>query len=513
MKTKINIRKEMDLNELPETHPIPISESLVSFGIFLFQKKPKGYTLMRLYRDGTLSFLARLGFAKLFENDTNYSFIRNIGNVLELSDPVIMKETVWDFISDYYEEIEFSWEGESIQASGEELREKFLNQQHIIFNNSFLENLPTLSKPILKDDPETAYFAFKNGLVTVTKSGLALNDYDQLKDKCIWKDQIIDAVFKDCTDFNDCHYAVFTNNICNKEEDRLMALKTAIGYLLHNYNNPSKGQAVIFYDEKIKDMNNPSGGTGKGIVVQAVNQMRCTVKIDGKKFNGNSNFCFQQVNESTQVIVIDDVKNDFDFDRLNSVLTDGMNIEVKYRNEIHIPPENSPKIVITSNTIIENGGSTRKRRQFPIEFGDHYSSKIKSGIEEPIISEHGCVFFSEDWKPEEWRKFYRFMLECSMLYLKYGLVPYTFKSIEDNRLRQVLSEEFYDWILEADLKTNQEYKTPELLSDFKQLYNLGDEFKQRQFSNQLRKYANAKGIDITFQSSNGNSFFKLTQKS
>ncbi|MCK5367086.1 MAG: hypothetical protein KAQ62_00995 [Cyclobacteriaceae bacterium] len=108
MKTKINIRKEMNLNELSETYPIPISESLVSFGIFLFQKKPKGYTLMRLYRDGTLSFLARLGFAKLFENDTNYSFIRNIGNVLELSDPVIMKETVWDFISDYYKEMDYS---------------------------------------------------------------------------------------------------------------------------------------------------------------------------------------------------------------------------------------------------------------------------------------------------------------------------------------------------------------------------------------------------------------------
>ena len=123
------------------------------------------------------------------------------------------------------------------------------------------------------------------------------------------------------------------------------------------------------------------------------------------------------------------------------------------------------------------------------------------------------MFFSGDWRPEEWMKFYRYMLECSMLYLKRGLVPYDFKSIDDNRLRQLLTEEFYEWILNADLKVNQEYVTQELLSGFKQLYNLGDEFKQRQFSNQLRKYAKAKGIGITFRSSNGTSFFKLTQES
>ena len=88
-----------------------------------------------------------------------------------------------------------------------------------------------------------------------------------------------------------------------------------------------------------------------------------------------------------------------------------------------------------------------------------------------------------------------------------------FKSIENNRLRQLLSAEFYDWVLEADLKINQEYYTPDLLKAFRELYNLGEEFKQRHFSNQLREYAHAKGLDINFRSSNGKSFFKLTKES
>ncbi|MCK5207799.1 MAG: hypothetical protein KAQ79_07260, partial [Cyclobacteriaceae bacterium] len=348
MKNKINIQKEIDLNKLPETHPVPLSDSMVSYGLYLFMSTKKGYVLNGLYRDGILSFLGQVGFAKLYESDINYTFIRNTRNVLELSNTDIMKEVVWNFISDYYKEIEFSWEGESVQASREELREIYLRQQHILFNSPFLENLPKFTKPILKDDPETVYFPFKNGLVTLNKNGLNVNDYNQLKDKCVWRDRIINAKFKDCTDFDDCHFSRFIDNVCIQEEDRLMAFKTAIGYLLHNYNNPSKGQCVILYDEKIQDINNPSGGTGKGILAQAIGEMRCTVKIDGKKFNGNNTFCFQMVSESTQVIVIDDVKKDFDFDRLNSVLTDGMNIEAKYRKEIHIPPEKSSKMLLTA---------------------------------------------------------------------------------------------------------------------------------------------------------------------
>ena len=55
---------------------------------------------------------------------------------------------------------------------------------------------------------------------------------------------------------------------------------------------------------------------------------------------------------------------------------------------------------------------------FELEFSlNHYNPDY-----EPIM-EFGHNFF-EDWDKEEWNRFDNFMLECLMLYLEEGLVPY-----------------------------------------------------------------------------------------
>src|ERR1017187_7258289 len=95
------------------------------------------------------------------------------------------------------------------------------------------------------------------------------------------------------------------------------------------------------------------GGTGKGIIMQSIAQLREVVKVDGKKFDENDKFCFQEVSESTQMVFFDDVKPSLGFDRFNSILTDGMNVEAKNKPSRFIPPERSPKFYITSNSIIE----------------------------------------------------------------------------------------------------------------------------------------------------------------
>ena len=51
---------------------------------------------------------------------------------------------------------------------------------------------------------------------------------------------------------------------------------------MHGYKNLSYCPAVILNDEVISD--NPEGGTGKGLFMNALSQMKKLVVIDGKAF-------------------------------------------------------------------------------------------------------------------------------------------------------------------------------------------------------------------------------------
>src|SRR5690625_7176873 len=104
-----------------------------------------------------------------------------------------------------------------------------------------------------------------------------------------------------------------------------------------------------------------------------------------------------------------------------------MNIEQKHRDEFFISAEDSPKIVIASNTVLANEGTTNKRRQFIIEFSDHYSRHIKNGTEEPIRDEHGCMLCTDDWDEAEWKKFDTCMIRCGKSYLIEYMLRYAYK--------------------------------------------------------------------------------------
>ena len=67
-------------------------------------------------------------------------------------------------------------------------------------------------------------------------------------------------------------------------------MRSTIGYMLHAYKNLSYCPAIILNDEVISD--NPEGGTGKGLFINALSQMKKKlVVIDGKAFNFEKELC------------------------------------------------------------------------------------------------------------------------------------------------------------------------------------------------------------------------------
>ena len=167
-------------------------------------------------------------------------------------------------------------------------------------------------------------------------------------------------------------FAKFLMNVSDGSSERFSAYKSALGYLMHTYSHPSRGQAVVLYDQTITDINQPQGGTGKGVIVNAINQIRVVTKIDGKRFDPNDRFNFQTVQPFTEVVCLDDVIKTFDFSVLYSCLTDGLTVERKNQPAFLIAPDKSPKFILCSNSILDSEGTSNKRRQFILELSPFY---------------------------------------------------------------------------------------------------------------------------------------------
>jgi hypothetical protein len=262
----------------------------------------------------------------------------------------------------------------------------------------------------------------------------------------VWKDHIIDRNFKIC-DVGDCTYQTFIQNICGgeKAEKRIKTMESTIGFLLHAHKNLSYCPAVILNDEVITD--NPEGGTGKGIFMNAVSQMKKVVTIDGKSFAFEKSFAYQLVSADTQILVFDDVKKYFDFERLFSVVTEGMTLEKKNKDAIKIPFSKSPKIAITTNYAIRGSGNSFARRKWEVELTQHYN-KYNTPLDE-----FGKLMFG-DWNDEEWCQFDNYMIQNLQLYLGYGLLKSHSINQKIRNLGADTSHEFIEWcgLIEGEME-------------------------------------------------------------
>jgi hypothetical protein len=208
--------------------------------------------------------------------------------------------------------------------------------------------------------------------------------------------------------------------------------------------------------------------------------MRNVASEDGKLFKNNGNFNFSQVNINTDVILFDDVANNFDFEKLYSLTTTGIKVERKYKDAIYIPHENSPKVVLTTNYAIQGSGSSHKRRIHEFEVSHHYTHNFTPE------DEFGHLLFDE-WDEEQFNLFYNLMFQCSQLYLNQGIITSTPVNLLKTKLVNDTSEAFMQWAEEI-LKTDTVYDKKNLLGKFGKDCD-EKHLNQKTFTGWLRKYA------------------------
>ena len=81
----------------------------------------------------------------------------------------------------------------------------------------------------------------------------------------------------------------------------------AVGYNLHRYKSPSRAWAVYAMDNKIGEEGQCNGRSGKSFFLTSLKQFLRTVVLSGRnpKLMDN-NHVFEQVNQHTDFIIVDD---------------------------------------------------------------------------------------------------------------------------------------------------------------------------------------------------------------
>ena len=365
------------------------------------------------------TFLEDSGFYKYApEGSKNYVFVKVTNNLIDHTSEKEIKDFILGYLLDLEDKTIYNFFADAVRY----------------FREEFLTLLSTIDVYFMEDTASSAYLYYRNCAVRISPEEVKAIDYLDLGGY-VWKDHIIERNYSEC-DFEGCDFQVFIGNICGNDDNRSKTMESTIGYMLHGYKNLSYSPAVILNDEVISD--NPEGGTGKGLFMNALSQMKKLVVIDGKAFAFERSFPYQLVSADTQILCFDDVKKNFDFERLFSVVTEGLTLEKKNKDAIKIPFEKSPKIGITTNYAIKGAGNSFARRKWELELHQYYN-KTRTPLME--FKKH----FFADWDEDDWCAFDNYMVSCLGGYLNTGLVESKFTNLPIRQLSAETSHDFIEW--------------------------------------------------------------------
>jgi hypothetical protein len=383
-----------------------------------WSKNDKGF--VKIIHIQFKQFLEDNGFYKYCpEGGKNYVFVKVTNNLIDHTS----EKEIKDFVLQHLLELD------DISVYN------YFADQTRFFKEEFLSMLSTIDIYFIADSKDSAYLYYKNCAVKITKDSIKPIDYLDLGGY-VWKDHIIDRTFSMCDVTGNCDFKKFVSNINGGDVNRVTTMESTIGFLMHGHKNLSFCPAVILNDEVISD--NPEGGTGKGLVINALSKMKKLVVIDGKSFTFERSFAYQLVSADTQILCFDDVKKHFEFERLFSVVTEGLTLEKKNKDAIKIPFSKSPKIAITTNYAIKGAGNSFARRKWELELHQYYTKEFTP------LDEFGKLMFG-DWNDDDWCEFDNYMIGCLRNYLRTGLVKSKFVNLKIRQLSAETCHEFIEW--------------------------------------------------------------------
>ena len=341
------------------------------------------------------------------------------------------------------------------------LKEKVFLQSEKFFGKwvpHFLTVLPKVREEVngkeeyvevspMQDMPSKAHLCFENGVLILGKDNApALFEYKEMPSNLfIWDttkrpyefplDHIEDGPKGKWWDFLQNLAKVYQNGQWIVNHDMLSTLVSAYGYLIHDFYPPDQRKAVILYDRTtgFKD-----GGNGKSILAKSLDHIRPTHLVDMKhEKDGDNRFLFDGYTTDKRVVILSDTSQEFNFERFYNQITDGFTVEWKNGQKYVMDPDESPKLVITTNFTINSISRSDKRRQFFVPIGTFYGTLWDSEHKTPADLHGGWLLDKHSWTDDDWSDFYATCAYCLQEYLDHGLVPFDDEVRQDQQLLKV----------------------------------------------------------------------------
>jgi hypothetical protein len=273
----------------------------------------------------------------------------------------------------------------------------------------------------------------------------------------VWKNQVIQRNYEPC-DHHESEFRTFLWFVSGKDMKKYKSIQSVMGYLMHSYKTRANNKAIILNDSVISD--NPDGQSGKGLFCHAIGQIKKMDSVDGKQHDFGKSFNLQTVKLGCQVLVFDDVKRNFVFENLFSLITEGITLEYKNQPAVKLPVEKSPKLVITTNYTIGGTGGSHEARKFEVEFSNYFSVKHTPEME------FGHRFF-DGWDKKEWSRFDNFAIRSIQVYLTKGLIKCDFDNIDIKKYIREVGSEFHEFTEYHDfIRYGERVKKSELWNKF-----------------------------------------------
>lgn len=448
-----------------------------------------------------INFLAEIYFCYIIYNGV-YQLARIIDNVVYIIDDkaqVIDAAKQWLYDNSVEDKIAGTYIDQILTA--------WINKTPQLLAPLNLRFLPLIEIQQHFDTQDACYLYFENTAVEITKQGYQLIAYKDLKGH-VFSNEIIEREFhpnKIKKAYRRHNYAKFLYNIAGQNIKRSKAFISIIGYLLHRYKSAATTKAIILLDGVINELNAAFGGSGKGVYINLLSHFRNVCEIAGKDFNSGYSFAFQRATPQTNIIAINDIKSDFNLESFYGRLTDTFTINQKFKKEIEIPFERSPKFIISSNHIPKAPqGYSTERRRYEIEHSTLYGENLSPA------QEFGQQFY-DDWDEFDWNEVTLLVIFCIRYFLTHGLVEADQINIAKRRLLREVGAELLDF-LDEKFATKSKYHKKELFKEFIKGGYIDKRYQptQKSFTIKVKKYFEFNNIAYKETPSNTKAYIEIS---
>lgn len=241
-----------------------------------------------------------------------------------------------------------------------------------------------------------------------------------------------------------------------KEEHLALAnLMFVLGYHCAQYKDPGKPWLTFLQDNKISDIGQASGRSGKSLFSKAPTYVRTSFYIGGRKLNDKSvyQFLYDGLTEFHDYIEVDDLHEFADFGFFYTQITGKREVNPKNYTPVTLDYARSGKMLISSNYELQNVDSSTIGRLLNCSVSDYYHEQTKFNdykeTRSPLTKFGRRIY--DDFTEEEWVIFYNFIAYCIQLQMRFYKIQPPVRNIEKRQLRRIMSqglgkeEEFFRW--------------------------------------------------------------------